>query len=57
MALVAHHDLAGAQRCEQRDVAGQHTEVAGHPGRDDEIRLLAEDSPLGGDQLDLQLRH
>ena len=57
MTVVAHHHLAGAQRGQQRDVTWQHAQVAGHAGRDDEIRLLAEDASLGSDQLDLQLRH
>ena len=57
VAVVAHRHLAGAQRGEQGDVTGQDPELALDARGDDEVRLPADQPPLGGDQLHLQLGH
>src|SRR5205807_4573652 len=41
----------------QRDVPGEDAELAVEARRLDEVRLLAEHAALGGDHLDVELRH
>ena len=51
-------DDARAQQAQERSMLRQHAEITLRPGHHDHVDLLARQSPLGADELELNLlRH